>query len=322
VIIVSTTVTPTPVPEPTLPGRRPQGLTPIPQQPYQGLTVLLTGVDGSTWDLTNGPVRMRPGAVGFLPGSVEPRWGGSPSLPGSTWRGHRVVPQNFTLPVLVHARPGLVFRDLDNALWRALVPGGECRLTVTTPDAVVRSIPVRFLGLDETTLDRDPFVLPTPGYALPFVAPDPYWRGDTVTQTFASTVPPPFYATSGAVLNIASGRSTANSRVRNDGDVPVWPLYAITGPVSSFRVGVGANTLDFGLVSEGDTVWIDTRPDRQTITWSRDGANSETAWARLTARKFEPIPAGADVPITVVLNTPGDSTSLLVELTPRYRRPW
>lgn len=317
-IIVSTT-TPTPAPQPTIPTRR----------PYQGLTVLLTGADGSTWDLTNGPVRLQPGVTGLLPEAVEPRWGGSPQVEGSTWRGYRMGPQDFTLPVLVRGAKGggiaggLSFRDLDAALWRALVPGGECVITVVTPDAQVRTMPVRFLGITETALDRDPLIMGHAAYPLTFAAPDPYWRGATVTQTFRPPgAPAPFFATTGGVFNLTSGQSTANSSVRNDGDVAAWPTYSARGSVASFSVGVGDNAITFGdPIDSGAEVWVDTHPSAQTIGYAR-GVNSEAAWLALTSRRFEPIPPGAEVPIDVVLDDPGTDAVLVVELTPRYRRPW
>lgn len=311
-MIIVTTTTKTPSPVPTIPTRR----------PYRGLTVYLTGADGSTWDITNGPVRLQPGVTGLLPGDVEPRWGGSPTMPGSTWRGHRVTPEEFTLPVLVRGAVGLPFRDLDAQLWGALVQGEECVLSVVTPDAVVRTMPVRFLGVGGGALERDPLIMGHVPYPLSFVAPDPRWRGAVTSQTFRPTGdPPPFFATSGGVLNIASGQSTANSTVRNAGDVAAWPVYAVTGPVASFQVGVGANTIDFEAVAAGSTVWIDTHPAAQTVGYSR-GDNSEDAWSRLTARRFEAVPPGAEVPIVVVLDEPGDEAAIRVELTPRYIRPW
>ncbi len=289
----------------------------------RGLGLVLTGADGSTWDLINGPVRLQPGVQGLVPGGVVHRWVESPIVSGAVHRGHRVPPQAVVLPVIIAAGSALGMRDLDAAFWRAVSPEAECYITVTSPDAVARTMGVWFEGAD-VPLDRDPLVMGNQAYPLAFTAGHPFWRGERVSQVFAPLEdPPPFFAEpgSGAVFNFISARTTKDSRVRNEGDVPVLPIYSMTGPVSSASVTVGDNAVSYGPIEAGQTVWIDTSPTMQTVGYAR-GGNDEAAWLGLTSRDFAPIPAGETVPIDVELIGAGPGAQLAVELAPDYRRPY
>lgn len=314
IVITSIVVTPPPVPDPTVDG---------PIRPV-GLQILLTGTDGSTWDLSNGPVRLQPGVSGLGPGDVEHQWATAPRVPGGSRRGYTVPVRSMVLPVFFHAGFDLSFRNLDAMLWQALTPDGDCTLTVVTPDAEVRTLTLAFVGDGDEELDRDPLVMGHAAYPLSFEVGDPYWTGTSVTRVFEDVPePPPFFVPPGGpgVFNLASDRLTDTATAQNDGDVPAWPVYAVTGPVAGFSVGVGDSTLDYGAVPAGTTVWIDTHPLEQTVGYSR-GDNNETAWQGLTRRRFAPIPPGAEVPIVVTLTGAGAGATVAVELTPQYRRPW
>ena len=314
IVVTSTTITPPPLPDPG---------DAAPYRPV-GLQVWLSGVDGSTWDLTRGPVRVQPGISGLGPGNVEHKWATSPLLPGGTRRGYTVPVRPLVLPVLLQAGGfDLEFRDLDAALWRALSPEGDCTLTVVTPDAEVRTLTLAFVGVGEEELSRDPFVMGYAAYPLSFDVGD-YWRGATVTRTFEDVADPPGFFVApggGGVFALASDLSTDTATAANEGDVSAWPLYAVTGPVAGFAVGVGDSTIDYGAVPANVTVWIDTHPLEQTVGYAR-GENDESAWSRVTRRRFASIPPGAEVPIVVTLDGAGVGAKALVELTPRYRRAW
>lgn len=293
-------------------------------QAGSGVAILLTGADGSTWDLVNGPVRLQPGVVGLTPSNVQHRWNTSPMLPGATHAGYGVNIQNVTLPVFLAADPGLAFRDLDVQLWRALNPDAECILTVATPDAEARNLPVRFVGVgDDTEMTYDPFVQRYQTYRLEFVAADPYWQGTPVVQTFRPVTPVSVYAPAGSpfVKTLMPSNTTANATLPNEGDVPAWPVVAVSGSVANFTVTVDGADVSYGSVTNGQTVWVDYHPARQTVGFTR-GDNSETAWLGVTGREFSAVPPGGQVPIGINMTTPGVNASLTVELTPRYRRPW
>lgn len=289
-----------------------------------GATVYLTGSDGSVWNLTSGPVRLLPGVVGLLPQNVGLRWSSAPSLPGAVRVGYGVGTQPVRLPVLVGAEDALGWRDLDASLWRALGYDAECQLTVIAPDAETRVLPVWFVGPgDGAEYPNDPLADTYATYRLEFEAEDPYWQGATDVQTFKPATAVQYYAPAGSayVKALMPNNSTASATLRNDGDVPAWPVYSVTGSVTNFTIGVGGQNISYGAVTAGATVWIDTHPTRQTVGYSR-GDNDEAAWLGVTARSFASVPPGGEVPFTVTLTAPGATASVSVELAPRYRRPW
>ena len=322
-MIISRVTADVPVPDaPVVVGEQEQ----LPPQPNlsRNLTVYLTGADGSAWDLTNGPVRLMPGVSGFFPSNVEHRWNTSPMLPGAVRAGYGLGVQPVRLPVFHAADSSVEWQELDRALWRALSPDAPCMVTVVSPDAETRALPVWFTGVgDGADLAQDPVAAMWATDGLEFVAEEPFWLGSTTVQTFGTETPQPYYSPPGSphVKTLMSNSASDQSTLRNDGDVPAWPVYAVTGPVSSFTVGIGSYRIVYGALGAGSTVWIDTHPSRQTVGYER-GGNDEGAWAGVTQRGFKEVPTGAEVPFTVTLVGPGPSTSARVELTPRYRRPW
>lgn len=292
--------------------------------PRPSSAIVFTGSDGSSWDLINGPVRLAPGVVGFLPGDIQRRWSESPMVDGALNRGYQVPVLPITLPVVISAPDGLAMRDIERDLWAGLSPDEVCYLTLTTPDAVSRTIPVWFDGVGNPTLDRDPILMGSIAYPLGFTAADPFWRGEPDDRVFEPVInPPDFYATGSTtdLFVLVSDRTTDTSTISNLGDVAAWPLYAVTGPVGGFTVGVGDSVITYGAVAAGVTVWIDAHPARRTIGFTR-GGNDEAAWLNVSARAFAPVPPGAEVEIVTTLLTPADGAEVLVELTPLYRRPW
>lgn len=291
---------------------------------YTGLTVYLTGSDGSVWDLTNGPVRLIPPVIGFLPQNVGHRWKRSPLLPGATRSDYSLDTQTLTLPVFIAADASLDWLDLDDAFWDALSPDRECRVTVVSPNSETRVMPAWFTGPgDNAELAMDPVAAAWATYRLEFEAEDPFWQGTVSTQTFRPTTPAPYYAPAGSayVKTLMPSDSTANSTLRNTGEQPAWVTLTASGSMSSLSVTIDGHTVSYGAIADGQKLWIDYFPARQTVGYSR-GDNNETAWLGVTARDFAPVPPGAEVPIGLALTSPGVNASVSVELTPRYRRPY
>lgn len=287
-----------------------------------GVTVVLTGADGSTWDLTHGPVRLQPGVVGLKPADVEHLLSTAPGVPGAQHHGVKEAPATMRLRVFLTATAALPMRDLEGALWDALNPDADCQITVITPDALARTRTVRFVGVDDDPTDRDPLIILNASHPLVFVAPDPYWVGPAVSYLFKPDTPAPFLAPPAAgsttVFNFTAASATTSAAVDNPGDVPTWLSYAITGP-TGFTVGVADSTV-VGSVGTDTTMFVDTHPARQTIGYAV-GDNDEDAWLQITARDFAAIPRGTDVPITIGLTNAGAGAAVQVTLAPRYRRP-
>lgn len=309
---------------------------PPPNNPRLGIGLVLIGVDGSTWDLENGPVTIPPdvvptvtateiaalpGIVGLGDAEVEHKWAGGTVMDGSRWGSMRHLPRQVTLPLELASATSLGWRDLDAAWSDAIDPFGECTLVVTTPDGKWRTLHMRRDSTpDSEGYDIDPLLDRWAPYTAKFVAADPFWRGATVTRSFIAEEQPEFFSApgSGSVVNIGSSLTVDNAIVHNRGHVPTWPVYTVTGPVTGFTAGVGTNLIEYGAVPDGEQIIVDTQPTRQSVLTG----NGVDAWSGVIERDFAPIPVGADVLVTAALVGPGIASQISVSFIPGYRRAW
>lgn len=302
-------------------GTTPDENTPPPVRPHinprHRLGVMLTGVDGSTWDLYDGPVRLLSGATGFGSARPEHRWKTSPAIDGSTWGGARTPHRELTLPVYIHTPSSLEWRDVDAAFFDAIDPAGECTLTVVTPEGRWREIDVRYDDGGDAQLDVDPLLLRYATYALSFVAADPYWHGQSIVRQFMTgeirdLFPgPPFDINPSNIIGLAT--------VTNPGDVDAWPVWTVDGPFSAFTIGLGDATVEWeGSVTAGQSIVIDMHPRMLTI---RDGSGGDR-WDGTTKVEFAAIPPGDDVDLGLSLTGATAETRISLQFTPRYRRAW
>lgn len=278
----------------------------------------LTGVDGSAWDLTNGPVILMPGTQGLGMPDVEHWWQTSPVIDGSRWKGMRTAQKAVILPVVISADSWDAWRDLDAALFRAVDPSGEALVSVIAPDGVTRSMGLRLTGggeVDSNPLwDERPFAT----YALEFAAAQPYWRGDVIQGAYKGGTTAPLFP--GPPFNINPSSTFETATVTNPGDVAAWPRYVVTGPCSAFTVGIGDSVVSSSrALTVGQSVTVDTDPAVLNIS-DQDG---NRIWEFMDSREFAAIPARTEVPLTISLtNHDTTNSSATVEFTPLYRRPW
>lgn len=293
-----------------------------PPNPRLHNNYVLTGVDGTSWDLVSGPVQLTGGVIGLGDAEVEHQWRDSLGVDGSSWRTMRHVRRTVTLPVTIVASTSIEFAELDAAFSNALAPetGEYVTLTVTAPNAEWRRIRMR----RDTTFDEgyeyDPLLDMQTDYTIRFVADDPFWRGPLMSRTFSAVSDAEFFSPPGSssVVNIAAQSTTAGAAMRNPGHVAAWPKYTISGPVAGFTAGIGDSLIEYGAVGAGSVIYIDTDPLRRTIV----NAAGQDVWDNVIERKFGAIPRGARVPVNVGMNTPGAGAAITVEITPGYRRAW
>lgn len=285
-----------------------------------GLRFVLTGVDGSTWGINENPVRLMAGAE-LGPFNPEHWWKDSPTLDGSDWQGMRIPRGEVFLPIRVKHPTSLGFRDLDAAFWRAIDPAGEAVLTVQTPDALYRNLPIRYTDGGAVVYETDPLLLKRANYGLTFAVADPYYQGPEVLVRYEVTDSLPFFAPPGqdpeGVFNFDASNAVATGTITNPGDIEAAPYWVIGGPFTAATVGVGAATTTIeATVAEGESRIIDMRDGIRDIT---DG-NGASAWLEATDVKFAEIPAGTEVPLSLDLTGSDPNTSIELSLTPRYRR--
>lgn len=275
---------------------------------------LLTGADGSTWDLCHGPVYLTEGATGFGTPKPENRWKESPNLDGAVWAGSRTPQRTLTLPLSIEARESLPWRDIYDAFFAAI--DGSATLTVTTPDSLSRTLGIRYDDGADIDIEIDPLLRRSALYPLSFVAADPYWHGWPIVRTYElgamdELFPgPPFHINPSNVLGSAS--------VTNPGDVEAWPLWEVAGPFAGFSVGLGESLVSYaGPVAAGESIVIDMDPRMLTIR-NQDGAER---WSGATEVEFAPIPPG-DVPLDLALAGASSQSRITLQFVPRYRRAW
>ncbi len=286
-------------------------------EPRLGLGVTLIGVDGSTWDLFEGPVRLLSGSTGF--GTVPPEhwWKTAPAIDGSQWAGMRTPQRDLTLPLYIHESTSMGWRATDAAFFAAVAPDGECQLVVVTPNQQTRTLLMRYTDGGDAAYDVDPLLLQYAAYPATFTAADPYWQGLPVTRSFLAVDALAFFP--GPPWNIYSSSTLASGTENNPGDVPSWAQWTITGPCTGFSVGIGGSAVSSSVpLAAGATVTIDADPGQLTILHG-DGSD---AWADMDAVDFEPIPPGVDVPLTMTATGEGAGFEITLTYTPKYRRAW
>lgn len=107
-------------------------------------------------------------------------------------------------------------------------------------------------------------------WLLSFKAPQPYWESTTIQSASVTT------GNTGrgllphlSQLMLTSSQTLGVISVNNTGDVPVYPTYAIRGPVSNLYISNGTQSFSFNApVLEGETITIDT--ETGTVTDDTD----------------------------------------------------
>lgn len=147
-------------------------------------------------------------------------------------------------------------------------------------------------------------------------AEEPYWvdaadtamsfeLGDSTVGSFFP-VPP---------LRLASSELFAQATVDNGGDVEAWPVWTLSGPGS----GLAINNLTTGKslalstsVTADETITVDTRPGRKTVTLG-DGTN---LFPDLTSRQLWPLDRG---PNSIEVQLSGATSDSVLQLSYRQR---
>lgn len=320
-----------------------------PISPFQGLGMTWTGWDGTTWDLTNADKGVFIEAGRGLRGLSFPeheRWSRSaPFVPGSTHKGHRVKDRTVFWPLAIYSdTSSQEWIERERAFGRSLHPDRDGTWTVTHPNGERRYLKLKFLDDGNPAWNEDQMRKAWDRHGITLVADYPYWRGPTVSQSFAEPDPVDFLdPTDPAIISISSAGSFVDATISNPGDIDKHPVWWLHGPHTTAQVGVGDRIIDIPFaIAEGETLVVDTQPTQRTaklidspsrvdiagepvplvdqeaeVSELLKTAVNKTKDLGATSNLNGVVPAGSDQAISIAASGAGEVRILL---TPSYRR--
>lgn len=293
---------------------------------YHGIGVVLEGVDGSRWDLRRDDVRLTDSGIEGL-GRMEIAAFvlEHAFVDGQEFAGWRGKARSVFLPLLVGVSTTnhLAWQLLDRRLHAAVHPGKYNRLIVTAADNQVRELRMRFERDTAAALTVDPSLEAWDLAGFRFTADDPWWYGQEESWTFSHGAPQSFYGPTGfgPPFYLAPSTFTGEEVVSNHGDDDAWPVWEQDGPYDAFHFEVGGRVVSSAeAIPEGFTFVLDTHPTVQAayLIDQATGAR-ELVDEYLEDYDFARIPAGEQVPITVLVSGTGDTR---LRIRPRYFKAW
>lgn len=303
-----------------------------PPKPWIGLNMTWTGWDGSLWNLTKASegVVMLPGVRGLTMPPVVHYTTAYPTVAGARWRGHAVDPREVFWPIQLFSDVGSqAWIDRDRAFWRTMRPDKTGTWTVIQPSGEERKLDCRFDNDSEQSFNTDPVMVGWSNYGIVMKANAPFWRGTPITREWVAGAPVPFFPTGGTGgLTIGSSRGLSTATIKNPGDVEAFPVWELTGPVTSASVGIGGKTINVPFaIAAGQVLIINSDPAVQSATlYNVTGSGATRVLSspvnktmQLGAVNFAPVPAEATTPLSLTMTGTGRVT---LKLTPLYLRAW
>ncbi|MDQ1053169.1 hypothetical protein QE394_001097 [Arthrobacter sp. SORGH_AS 212] len=311
-----------------------------PAPAWSGMPMTWTA-KGTEWALTDRStgIFLLPGVRGLGSARQERHSTSSPAVAGSQYQGTSFLDREVMWPLKIwHNGGSTAWMERDRAFWKTMDPKDIGVWTVVHPDGNHRSLTLRFVDDGDHSRERNPLRIGWDRYNINLVAEQPFWVGRPVVRSFIGEAPPPpFFGNDGPIVNIASDFSAANARMDNPGDEESFPRWFIDGDTESAHVGVGEEIvhvpfpIDAGycLVIESDPDLIggtlyeitasgaEKKPSERVI--GVDMINPVDMSPELGETDFAPVPAGAQVPLSLSISGTGAVEVLLPTL---YRRPW
>jgi hypothetical protein len=279
--------------------------------------MLWTGYDGVSWDISggHGGLCMLPGVRGLSMPAITHYKSRTAAVPGARWRGSSTNEREVFWPIQIyHDTSSTEWIARDRAFWNTMQPHRTGTWTVIQPSGDRRTLTLRFRDDGTQTFQTDPAMVGWCNYGITLDAEQPYWAGTAQgklwkgTGTAGNFLPgPPF--------TIASGAAAASAKMTNPGDVEAYPIWTLTGPLTSASIAIDGRTITVPFaVPSGQTLVIDTNPNQLTAIMA--GVDKIT---QLSSADFAPLPVGVDIPIALAL---AGSGSCEISITPLYYRAW
>lgn len=283
-----------------------------------------TGPSGRVWDFNSEHLWVtEKGLIGLGHPQIQhhtlPRHGH-----GDWWTGWRVSGRQVVWPLATDGLTAAEWLAQDQALWADLHPGVEGIWGATLLNGQRRELACRFESDGPWSMSDDPLLFLRQDYEVTLRGA-PFWLGEVIPrrwETAGYQGPWLLGPGGGGVARFASGSNMGTAEVTNPGDVEAWPEWTITGPCTSWTVGVGGRTVT-------STRTLLAGEVRRLITDAGflrllDGSGSSTAAngdpltkTELGKAEWQAIPAGQDVALTVQMTGTG---SVQAEFRPRYFR--
>lgn len=306
------------------PGRTGISTPDVIESMFSGLVHTWTGPDGTVIDLTDlsgGIVLGQAGIRGLEFPQFVRYTSTAPGIAGSRWHGRRTLERPVFWTVYVNSLlSSAEWSQRDSTLWDSLSPDQLGTWAVTDPVAKsTRTLRCRYNEDDGSGYDHDPFAAGWSSYGIYLVAEQPYWTDPDIVREFDAPADIDFFVddggTSGDVFDIAPGGSTDSASIPNPGKEPAWPRWTVTDVAGATLAAGGGSVTVNTAVGVGVVLSIDTDPNNQVATDST-GAD-RTADVTFSAL---PIPPGTEVPLTISLDTPGDTAQVTCTITPQHWR--
>lgn len=207
---------------------------------------------------------------------------------GATYRGKRVLPRDFDLPldILGHDRD-----DLKRLLKRlTLMLANGCTLRVIEDNGTTWSTDVQRIGGGNYAYGTDTIGEKDLQMVLTLRAGDPYFTSSaTTSQSIGGDTTTPGFLSGLTSMQVASSQAIGDILLENTGDASAWPVWEVRGPGNNFRAisPSGAVLHWTGTLLTGETLIIDAL--RGSVV---DGLGANRYADLAAAPRFWSIPPG------------------------------
>lgn len=260
------------------------------------------------WDLHKGVkgVRLAGGLSGLHLPDFDQTYAKPARKRGRLYRGTRWNGRQVGLNVLVgdpvwanRLRHGGEWRNLD-AKWHDDLSETELGRLCFVTNRGYRWLWARLDSASDPQYPREPGCLGMARYSYVFGAEDAFYSGFDEHFT---------------LFDRAKGVSSA--KVRNPGEITVYPKYEIKGPLR-LRVGVPGRMTTLPFAVHGETLYVDTDPDVMSVVNDKGVSRRH----ELERDHDLSIPLDGEVPLVASEISAGGSGTAKVIVSPRYRRAW
>jgi hypothetical protein len=274
----------------------------------------LVGANGDTLAFDEQNFLLNPGMSGFGIPSTSVRIDESAG-DGGVWRHSKRGIRELDIPITVI---GTDRNEVQEKLRRLAKitqdKTGATQLIATYSDGKQLKLEMHYVAGGESKWGGDDSGVTWCRWVMSFRAPQPYWVS-TSTESFSIRS-----GNTGrgllpqlSKLRVSSSSSLGTVTVSSSADVEAYPVWTITGPVTSFTASNGTQTFSFpGVIVSGETLYVNTQTGEVT---DNSGAN---AYARLgSAPKLFPIQPGVTTIEITGLSTDND-TRIVCDYALRY----